>query len=52
MPQGNNRLECVNSNKYNNNKELTSPILSNESFSFNYSAKSGVELEFKPRLER
>jgi hypothetical protein len=33
-----------------NNNELTSfPIISNESFTFDYNDKRGVELEFKPR---
>ncbi|MFL6458366.1 MAG: hypothetical protein ACJ71G_15545 [Nitrososphaeraceae archaeon] len=33
-----------------NNNELTSfPIMSNESFTFDYNDKCGVELEFKPR---
>jgi hypothetical protein len=33
-----------------NNNELTSfPILSYESFTFDYNDKLGVELEFKPR---
>jgi hypothetical protein len=33
-----------------NNNELTSfPIVSNESFTFDYDGKHGVELEFKPR---
>ena len=33
-----------------NNNELTSfPIVSNESFTFDYNNKRGVELEFKPR---
>jgi hypothetical protein len=35
-----------------NNNELTSfPIMSNESFTFIYNDKRGVELEFKPRLK-
>jgi hypothetical protein len=34
----------------NNNNELTSfPIMSNESFTFDYNDKRGVELEFKLR---
>ena len=42
--------ECISSNDNNDNIELTSfPILSNESFTFHYSDKTGVELEFKPR---
>lgn len=50
MPQRSNCPECINSNDNNDNIELTSfPILPNESFSFHYNAKSGVELEFKPR---
>jgi hypothetical protein len=37
----------------NNNNELTSfPIMSNESFTFDYNSKRGVELEFKPRPKR
>jgi len=33
-----------------NNNELTSfPIMSNESFTFDYSDKRGVELEFRHR---
>jgi predicted Zn-ribbon and HTH transcriptional regulator len=33
-----------------NNNELTSfPVVSNESFTFDYNDKRGVELEFKPR---
>jgi hypothetical protein len=36
-----------------NNNELSSfPIMSNESFTFIYNDKRGVELEFKPRLKR
>ena len=36
-----------------NNNELTSfPIMSNESFTFDYNDKRGVELEFKPRRKR
>ena len=36
-----------------NNNELTSfPIMSNESFTFGYNEKRGVELEFKPRRKR
>jgi hypothetical protein len=36
-----------------NNNELTSfPIMSDESFTFGYNEKSGVELEFKPRHKR
>ena|SRR5919198_6460699 len=35
-----------------NNNELTSfPIMPNESFTFIYDDKRGVELEFKPRLK-
>ena len=33
-----------------NNNQLTSfPIASNESFTFNYNDKRGIEFEFKPR---
>jgi hypothetical protein len=36
-----------------NYNELTSfPIMSNESFTFGYNEKRGVELEFKPRRKR
>jgi len=53
VPQGSNCPECISSNDNNDNKELASfPILSNELFTFHYSAKSGVELEFKPRRRR
>jgi predicted Zn-ribbon and HTH transcriptional regulator len=35
-----------------NNNELTSfPIMPNESFTFIYNDKRGIELEFKPRLK-
>jgi len=35
-----------------NNNELSSfPIMPNESFTFDYNDKRGVELEFKPRLK-
>jgi hypothetical protein len=52
VPKDNNCPECIssNDNNDNDNTELTSfPILSNESFTFHYSDKTGVELEFKPR---
>ena len=50
VPRGSNCPECISSNDNNDNIELTSfPILSNESFTFHYSDKTGVELEFKPR---
>ncbi|MFL6434781.1 MAG: hypothetical protein ACJ71O_13720 [Nitrososphaeraceae archaeon] len=46
IPIDNNCLQC----SANNNNELTSfPIMSNESFTFDYNDKCGVELEFKPR---
>jgi hypothetical protein len=36
-----------------NNSELTSfPIVSNESFTFDYNDKRGLELEFRPRPKR
>ena len=45
IPADNNCPQCNA-----NNSELTSfPIMSNESFSFDYNDKRGVELEFKPR---
>ena len=52
VPKGKNCPECIRSNDNNDNDdiELSSfPILSNESFTFQYSDKTGVELEFKPR---
>jgi hypothetical protein len=52
VPKDNNCPECIRSNDNNDNDdiELSSfPILSNESFTFHYSDKTGVELEFKPR---
>jgi hypothetical protein len=46
IPIDNNCPQC----SANNNNELTSlPIMSNESFTFDYNDKPGVELEFKPR---
>jgi hypothetical protein len=46
IPLGNSCPQCDN----NSNNELTNfLIMSNESFTFQYNAKSGVELEFKPR---
>jgi hypothetical protein len=36
-----------------NSNQLTSfPIASNESFTFNYNDKRGIEFEFKPRSKR
>ena len=52
VPKDNNCPECSRRNDNNDNDdiELSSfPILSNESFTFQYSGKRGVELEFKPR---
>lgn len=45
------RLHADNKCQQCSNKDMLSsfPVLSNESFSFNYSEKRGVELEFKPR---
>ena len=44
--QGENRCPQCNAN----NNELTSfPIMSNESFAFDYNDKRGIELEFKHR---
>jgi hypothetical protein len=46
IPMGNICPQC----NANNNNELTSfPIMSNESFTFDYNDKRGVELEFKHR---
>jgi hypothetical protein len=45
-PLGNNCPQC----NEKSNKELTNfPIMSNESFTFHYNDKTGVELEFKLR---
>jgi predicted Zn-ribbon and HTH transcriptional regulator len=45
IPMDNNCPQCSA-----NNNELTSfPIMSNESFTFDYNSKHGVELEFRPR---
>jgi hypothetical protein len=42
-----------NDGNNNHNRELSSiPIRLNESFTFNYNAKRGVELEFKPKHDR
>lgn len=52
VPQGDSCPKCIDrdNNKKEDNTELTSfPILSNESFTFDYNDKRGVELEFKPR---
>jgi hypothetical protein len=52
VPKDKNCPEFIrsNDNNYNDDIELSSfPILSNESFTFQYSDKTGVELEFKPR---
>ena len=44
IPADNNCPQCG----ANNNNELTSfPIMSNESFTFDYNDKRGVEMEFK-----
>lgn len=49
IPVGN----CPQCNYYSNNRELTNfPIMSDESFAFCYNDKSGVELEFKRRLQK
>ena len=40
---------CPQCNANNNNGLTSFPILSNESFTFDYNDKRGVELEFKPR---
>ena len=44
--------KCPQCNAINNNNEFSSfPIMPNESFTFDYNDKRGVELEFKPRLK-
>src|SRR5918912_886640 len=49
---GENRCPQCNANNNKNKNELTSfPIMSNESFIFDYNDKRGVELEFKHRQE-
>jgi hypothetical protein len=46
LPRENGCPQC----SANNNGELTSfPIMPNESFTFGYNDKRGIELEFKPR---
>ena len=46
---GHNRCPQCNAN----NNELTSfPIMSNESFTYSYNDKRGIEFEFKPRAKR
>ena len=48
MPVDNTCPQCGSKNS-----ELTSfPIISNEAFTFDYSDKRGVELEFRPRPKR
>jgi hypothetical protein len=48
LPRDNKCLQCNA-----NGSQLTSfPIASNESFTFNYNDKRGVEFEFKPRSKR
>jgi hypothetical protein len=43
--------KCPQCNVINNNNEFSSfPIMPNESFTFDYNDKRGVELDFKPRL--
>ena len=42
--------KCPQCNAINNNNEFSSfPIMPNESFTFDYNDKRGVELEFKAR---
>jgi hypothetical protein len=48
IPVDNKCLRC-NTNDYNELTSLT--IMSNESFTFSYNEKRGVELEFKPRYK-
>jgi predicted Zn-ribbon and HTH transcriptional regulator len=47
IPRGNICPQC----RANNNELTSFPIMSNESFTFIYDGKRGVELEFKPRLK-
>ena len=46
IPRENKCLQC----NANNNELSSFPIMPNESFTFIYNEKRGVELEFKPRL--
>jgi predicted Zn-ribbon and HTH transcriptional regulator len=45
IPRENKCPQC----KANNNELSSFPIMPNESFTYNYNDKRGVELEFKPR---
>jgi hypothetical protein len=45
VPIDNNCPQC----NTNNNELSSMPIMHNESFTFGYDDKRGVELEFKPR---
>src|SRR5919197_1144837 len=45
IPKGNRCPQC----NANNNELSSFPILPNESFTFDYSDRHGVELEFQPR---
>ena len=47
IPIGNKCPQC----NANNNELSSFPIMPNESFTFVYNDKRGVELEFKPRLK-
>ena len=50
IPTENKCPQCNAINNNNNNNEFSSfPIMPNESFTFDYNDKRGVELEFKAR---
>jgi hypothetical protein len=48
LPLANNCPQC----NANSNQLTSFPIASNESFTFNYNDKQGIEFEFKPRSKR
>jgi hypothetical protein len=48
LPLANNCPQC----NANSNQLTSFPIASNESFTFNYNDKRGIEFEFKPRSKR
>ena len=48
LPLGSNCPQC----NANSNQLTSFPIVPNESFTFNYNDKRGIEFEFKPRSKR
>ena len=48
LPLANNCPQC----NANSNQLTSFPIASNESFTFNYNHKRGIDFEFKPRSKR